>query len=113
MLKYIPTKGGGVEVMQVTYQKRDGCILQRIRNTVLPYKVGETTSMGWKVLNIEYEYKGKYYPEYKYNMLIHKDKQTSTKKKQNAEVYLKEIKTFLYYFMAVVIVNFLKILLGL
>ena len=61
-------------MIQVTYQKRDGNIIHRPRNTILPYKVGDTTSMGWKVLNIEYEYKNKYYPEYEYNVLIAKNR---------------------------------------
>lgn len=37
--------------MQITYQKKDGSVMQRFRNTILPYKIGDTTSMGWKVLN--------------------------------------------------------------
>lgn len=98
--------------MQITYQKRDGSIIKRYRNTTLPYKVGETTSMGWKVLNIEYEYNGEYYTEYSLNTLLNKKKQNALKKKQRIESATKEIKTFLYYFMAVLMINFLKILLG-
>lgn len=98
--------------MQVTYQKRDGCIMQKFRNTVLPYKIGETTSMGWKVLNIEYEYKNKYYPEYQYNMLIRKDKKALIKKQQTLDTLKKEAKTFLYYFIAIILINYLKILFG-
>ena len=98
--------------MQITYQKKDGSIIKRYRNTTLPYKVGETTSMGWKVLNIEYEYNGEYYTEYKHNILLNKKKQNALKKRQKIESAIKEIKTFLYYFIAVLMINFLKILLG-
>ena len=98
--------------MQITYQKNNGCIIQRQRNTALPYKIGETTSMGWKVLNIEYEFNNKFYPEYKYNILIHKSKQASIKKKQAIELCTREFKTFLYYFIAVLLINLLKMLMG-
>lgn len=86
--------------------------MQKIRKTVLPYKIGDTTSMGWKVLNIEYEYKDKYYPESKYNMLMQKDKHAVIKKKQTMESLVRETKTFLYYFIALAIISFLKTMLG-
>lgn len=98
--------------MQVTYQKSNGCIIQRTRNTIVPYKIGETTSMGWKVLNIEYEYKNKFYPEYKYNMLIQKDRKTFIKKKQNKDLYMKEIRKLFYYLIVVILVSVLRKLLG-
>lgn len=79
---------------------------------MLPYKIGDTTSMGWKVLNIEYEYKDKFYPEYRYNMLIHKDKQNLIKKKQAIEIFMRESRTFLYYLIALTIISFLRAMLG-
>lgn len=99
--------------MQITYQKRDGSIIQRYRNTNLPYKIGQETSMGWKVLNVEHEYKNKYYPEHKYSMLVQKKKQMCIKRKLARELYIKEFKTFLYYILAVILVNFVKTMLGL
>lgn len=59
--------------MRITYQKSNGEIFHRIRNTYCPYRVGETTSMGWKVLAIEYKYKGKYYDKIDYDRLTDKD----------------------------------------
>ena len=53
--------------------------------------------MGWKVLNIEYEYNNKFYSEYNYNKLLNKAKQESIKKKQTIEICTREFKTFLYY----------------
>lgn len=97
-------------MIQITYQKNDGCIFQKHRNTILPYKIGDTTSMGWKVLNIEYEYNNKYYPEYEYNVLVYKNRQISNKKKQIIELCKKEIKNFSYCIVVVLVINFLKIL---
>ena len=99
-------------MMQITYQKSNGCIIKRLRNTTLPYKIGEMTSMGWKVLNIEYEYKNNFYPEYKYNMLMQKDKKDFIKRKQAIELCNREIKTFSYCFIAVLIINIIKMLIG-
>lgn len=109
MLKYSPTEGGEGEVMQITYQKQDGCIFQRQRNTTLPYRIGETTSMGWKVLSIEYKFKDKYYPENKYNMLIQKEKKSSVKKKQTIELFRRELKTLIYSLISIIL---LKLMLG-
>ena len=58
--------------MKVTYQKRDGSILERYRNTTPPYRIGDYTSMGWKLLNIEYCYKDKLYTEIEYYKMIEK-----------------------------------------
>ena len=99
-------------MIQVTYQKRDGNIIHRPRNTILPYKVGDTTSMGWKVLNIEYEYKNKYYPEYEYNVLIAKNRKRYVKIRETRDRILKEFKTLLYYFIVIIMYHYIKILLG-
>lgn len=99
-------------MLQITYQKNDGSIILKKRNTMLPYKIGEITSMGWKVLNIEYEYKNQYYPLHEYNMIIEKNKQIFYKKKATKELLIKEIKTFAYCFSTIVIINFVKILFG-
>ena len=98
--------------MQITYQKNDGSIFQRYRNTELPYKIGDITSMGWKVLNIEYEYKNNYYPENEYNVLLNKKKQKLIKKKETKETFLREFKTFMYYCIALEVINLLKFILG-
>lgn len=99
-------------MMQITYQRKDGCIIQRQRNTMLPYKIGETTSMGWKVLNIEYEYQGKFYSEYEYNKIMHNRRLEAIKKRQTKELCEEELKKFMYYFIAAIIVNFLKSMIG-
>jgi hypothetical protein len=67
--------------------------------------------MGWKVLDIEYEYNNKYYPEYKYDMLIQKDKELYIRKKQIKELLVKEVKTFLYIIIGIIL-YYIKIRLG-
>ena len=96
--------------MQITYQKENGYIFQRLRNTALPYKIGDTTSMGWKVLNIEYEYKSKYYSEYEYHSLIHKNVQKQKRKKQIKEKCIKRLITLLNYIIWLLIIDILRII---
>lgn len=98
--------------MLITYEKRDGSILKRNRNTILPYNIGDTTSMGWKVLNIEYLYKNKYYPEYEYNVLIAKNRKKVIKIRETKDKILNEFKTLLYYFIVIIMYHYIKILLG-
>ena len=57
-------------MIQITYQKRNGEIFNRIRNTYFEHRVGDTTSMGWKVLDIKYNYNGRYYNKFDYDRLI-------------------------------------------
>ena len=59
-------------MIQLTYQKANGDIFQRVINTYTPYKIGETTSIGWKVLDIKYRYKNKYYSKVDYDALVEK-----------------------------------------
>jgi hypothetical protein len=112
MILYSPIKGGGGEVMQITYQKKDGCVFQRLRNTMIPYKIGDETSMGWKVLNIEYEYNDKFYSENEYHTLIRNAKQKTIKNRHTRDLCVVEFKKFMYYFMAALVIKFITILLG-
>ena len=65
---------------QITYQKRNGEIFNRYRTTYVTYRVGETTSMGWKVLDIKYKYGDKYYTSVEYDRLVDKQWQKANKK---------------------------------
>ena len=59
-------------MIQMTYQKANGEIIQRIVNTYTPYNIGDTTSMGWYVKDKRYRYKNKYYSRADYDALIDK-----------------------------------------
>ena len=45
----------------ITYRKNNGDIILRPRKTVYDLTIGETTGMGWKVMDIHYRYNGNYY----------------------------------------------------
>lgn len=98
--------------MQITYQKRDGSIIQKLRSTEPPYEVGETTSMGWKLLSIKYEYKGEFYPQYELQLLINKDRDKLAKKTKIKSFFKNKIKIYSYYVAIVIILYYIKIRLG-
>ena len=95
--------------MQITYQKRDGSIITRYRNTALPYKIGDETSMGWKVLNIMYEYKNQYYTQYEYNRIMYNNKQKYIKKREVKEKVVSCVKSLLYFIVIDIILYYIKI----
>ena len=45
----------------ITYQKRNGDIFCRIRNSIPYHTSGNTTSMGWKIIDIKYRFKNNFY----------------------------------------------------
>jgi hypothetical protein len=96
-------------VLQVTYQKRNGVIFKRLRDTTPPYRVGEETSMGWKVLNIEYEYNNKFYPGYEYYKLIDKHKQKIIKRIQLKRKCKKVLISLLNSLIGFIIINLINI----
>ena len=73
----------------ITYQKENGDILIKPRVTKYDLYIGKNTSMGWKVLDIHYEYKGNYYHEQDYSRLLRHDKKI---KRRIAEFIIKKVK---------------------
>lgn len=53
----------------ITYQKSNGEVFCRIRNTIPECGIGKETSMGWKILDIKCNYKNSYYTMAKCNYL--------------------------------------------
>ena len=60
-------------MIKITYQKKNGELIERKRQTINTCKIGETTSMGWKVLDIQYLYNGKYYHSGEYDQIIERE----------------------------------------
>lgn len=95
-------------MIQVTYQKKDGTILNRIRNTSVPYNIGDITSMGWKILDIEYNYNGKYYSKYDYEKMMMNHKRKQQKIKRLKFNFKKSIITLLNYMIGLLIINLIN-----
>lgn len=57
----------------ITYQKSNGDIIFRGLKHDYGKKIGEETSMGWKVLDIHYRYEGNYYKYDDFWKMIRKD----------------------------------------
>lgn len=56
----------------VLYEKNNGKLIYRYRNSKPQYEVGSITSMGWKLVDIRKLYNGSVISEYNYNELINK-----------------------------------------
>ena len=96
-------------MLQVTYQKRNGVIFKRLRNTNPLYRVGEETGMGWKVLKIEYEYNNKFYPSYEYYKLIDKHKQKIIRHNQLKKKCKKVLISLLNIIIGLLFINLINI----
>lgn len=95
---------------QIIYKKKNGDIIKRTINTYSPYRVGDRTSMGWTVLDIQYNYNGKYYSKVDYEKIINKhynkERRVFRIKKTIARLY-GEIG---YPIALMVLIRFLKVL---
>lgn len=76
----------------IVYQKNNGKIFVRTYNQDRGKKIGDETSMGWKVLNVLYEFDGNYYQYHKYMRLL----RNKLKKKANKKRIRKAIKKAVY-----------------
>lgn len=59
---------------KVIYKKENGDLIERIRNTIPDTKIGETTGMGWLVVDILYSFKNGYYNSSDYHSLMSKQR---------------------------------------
>lgn len=55
---------------KVIYLKENGEVIERIRDTYPQYSIGDTTSMGWVLLDILYNYEDGYYSYSTYRYLV-------------------------------------------
>lgn len=67
----------------ITYQKANGEIFYRPRITEGGLRVGDETSMGWKVLDIHYKYGNNYYCYSDYYRVLRKQRRTMKQKIAN------------------------------
>ena len=64
----------------VTYRKQNGELIYRGRVSLPEYGIGEETSMGWKIVDIHYEYNGNYLHYEDYRKASRHDKMPLKKK---------------------------------
>ena len=59
-------------MVKTTYQRKNGELVDKITYFNSNYKIGQENGYGWKVVDITYLYKGKYYHVTEYDKLIDK-----------------------------------------
>lgn len=75
----------------ITYQKGNGDILIRKRKTLYNMRVGDTTSMGWTVINIHYNYEGNYYTYTDYCRMVRKHQLKKKKDKKILKYLIRQL----------------------
>lgn len=89
-------------MIRITYQKRNGDIIKREVSCITTHKIGETTSMGWKILNIQYKYNGKWYSSSDYDKKVDyfwKLQMKIIAFKRNIGVFRKYLGNFFFLFL--------------
>lgn len=94
-------------MIKVTYQKANGEIFERIRNTLMSYRIGDTTSIGWRVLNIEYRYNNKYYSKEDYDSILDKEFYRTRKNNKIKKTFYNIYRELVY---SVVLFLFIRVL---
>ena len=85
----------------ITYKKRSGELIYRKRTT-LPGYIGQETSMGWIIENIEYGYGNKYYSLKDYQLLM--EKRNLKKYYSNKfEIFFKKYSTILTLILLIIL----------
>ena len=82
---------------KVFYQRQNGEIIERIRNTLPHYKLGEITSMGWIIVDIHYLLNNKYYPFREYRTKLDKQIKRNHIKRKIIKYIKKYIGLVLYF----------------
>ena len=83
----------------VIYQKHNGDIIYRTRRTQPYYQIGNTTSMGWLVLDIKRMDKGKTYTRYQYSCKL--DKKESIRMNIRYYLGITRLKQVLYILLII------------
>lgn len=97
-------------MIMVTYQKANGQIIQRIRNTMCPYRVGDKTSMGWIVLEILYNYKGRYYTKSVYDKIVDDSIYRYQRQRKIKSTIIKIYKELVYLIAFLIMIKLLEVL---
>ena len=112
MIIILTYKGGGVGVL-ITYQKRNGEIFQRTRNTYCPYRIGDITSMGWVVMDIKYKWGNRYYSSEDYSKLVNKDIKRDKKRIRIKKSLVKVYRELTYCLFLLILFRFVEFLIRL
>ena len=76
----------------ITFQKNNGDIIMRPRISTYGLNIGDETSMGWKVLDIHYQfYDGNYYHKDDYERKIQEYNRKKEPIKKRFALYLRRI----------------------
>lgn len=97
-------------MIQMTYQKKNGEIIRRTISSFSPYRIGDTNSYGWKVIDIKYNYNNKYYPKSEYDALVYKSLNRSRIISRYKRSFVKFYKELIYVVYLLLITRVFQII---
>ena len=83
---------------KIIYKKANGEVIERVRNTLPQQTIGETTSMGWLVVDILYAFKNGYYNASEYHVLWSKQR-TKNQIRRNIIAFINKYKNVAAIFL--------------
>lgn len=92
-------------MIRVTYQKKNGELVERYSTVSAPYKIGETNGFGWKVINKEYSYKNKYYTMREYDKLLLRWNKREKFIRESKKTFKKSVKLAEYTLLIILIIK--------
>ena len=92
-------------MIRVTYQKKNGELVERYVTVYSPYSIGDTNGFGWKVVNKEYSYKNKYYSSFEHDKLLMKFYKRDKFIREFKKTFKKSVKLAEYTLLAILIIK--------
>ena len=87
---------------KIIYKKENGEVIERVRNTLPLQAIGETTSMGWLVVDILYSYRDGYYNASEYHTLCSKQRKKN-QIRRNIITFIKKYRNAAALFLTIFI----------
>lgn len=94
---------------QITYQKKNGDLIRRTISTYSPYKMGDTNSYGWKVIDIKYKYNDKFYSRRDYDNLVNRDWIRRKKINKFRQTFYNVYKELAYCVILLILLRFFEV----
>lgn len=92
-------------MVKVTWQKKNGEIIERNERYIAFYKIGQENAWGWKVINIQKLYKNKYIPADEYDRLVERKWRIERKIKNFINTFLKLYRELGYTLILIIIIR--------
>lgn len=96
-------------MIQVTYQKRNGDLIRRTIGGYSPYRVGDTNSYGWQVVDIKHKYNDKWYSPKEYDSIVNRRWNRSKRINKIRQQFYNVYKELAYCIILMILLRFFEV----